>query len=175
MNKVPLLGDIPFLGNAFKRTTKTDTKTELLIFLTPYIVEGTDKLDELTVDQVNRTDIPQQAFPTQKDVSQYLDSTLSLMPGPVRQPLATPAPADKRTVTTRKTHDPEDDHDREAGGSVRRTVMFTANLRRQGRQKPTASARGVIARAPGGRRRILFSQSPGRGGRNDRRGFLDRH
>ena len=103
VNKVPLLGDIPFLGNAFKRTTKTDSKTELLIFLTPYIVEGTDKLDELTVDQVNRTDIPQQAFPTQKDVSQYLDSTLSLMPGPVHQPLPTPAPADKRTVTTRKT------------------------------------------------------------------------
>ncbi len=103
INKVPLLGDIPFVGNAFKRTTKTDNKTELLIFLTPYIVEGTDKLDELTVDQVNRTDIPQQAFPTQKDVSQYLDSTLSLMPGPVRQPLPTPAPADKRTVTTKKT------------------------------------------------------------------------
>ena len=103
INKVPLLGDIPFLGNAFKRTTKTDSKTELLIFMTPYIVEGTDKLDELTVDQVNRTDLPQQAFPTQKDVSQYLDSTLSLMPGPVRQPLPTPAPADKRTVTTRKT------------------------------------------------------------------------
>ena len=103
INKVPLLGDIPFVGNAFKRTTKTDSKTELLIFLTPYIVEGTDKLDELTVDQVNRTDIPQQAFPTQKDVSQYLDSTLSLMPGPVRQPLSTPAPADKRTVTAKKT------------------------------------------------------------------------
>ncbi len=100
VNKVPLLGDIPFVGNAFKRTTKTDHRTELLIFLTPYIVEGTDKLDELTVDQVNRTDLPAQAFPTQKDVSQYLDSTLSLIPGPVRQPVPTPAPADKRTVTT---------------------------------------------------------------------------
>ena len=104
INKVPLLGDIPFVGNAFKRTTKTSEKTELLIFMTPYIVEGTDKLDELTVDQVNRTDIPQNALPTQKDVDQYLDSTLSLMPGPVHQPLPTPAPADKRTVTTtRKT------------------------------------------------------------------------
>ncbi len=103
VSKVPLLGDIPYLGNAFKRTTKTDSKTELLIFLTPYIVEGTDKLDELTVDQINRTDIPAQAFPTQKDVSQYLDSTLSLMPGPVHQPVPTPVPADKKTVTTKKT------------------------------------------------------------------------
>ena len=80
VSKVPLLGDIPFVGNAFKRTTKSDNKTELLIFMTPYIVEGTDKLEELTVDQINRTDLPQQTFSSQKDVDQYLDSTLSLMP-----------------------------------------------------------------------------------------------
>ena len=103
ISKVPLLGDIPFVGNAFKRTTKSTTKTELLIFMTPYIVEGTDRLDELTVDQVNRTDIPQQALPTQKDVSQYLDSSLSLMPQSPAVVVPTPAPADKRTVTTRKT------------------------------------------------------------------------
>jgi type IV pilus assembly protein PilQ len=38
VSKVPLLGDIPFLGNAFKRTTKIEDKTELLIFITPRIV-----------------------------------------------------------------------------------------------------------------------------------------
>ncbi|WP_050476415.1 type IV pilus secretin PilQ [Herbaspirillum rhizosphaerae] len=36
--KVPLLGDIPVLGNLFKNTTRVDDKTELLIFLTPKIV-----------------------------------------------------------------------------------------------------------------------------------------
>lgn len=41
--KVPFLGDIPFLGNAFKKSEKTSTKTELLIFLTPRIV--TPKVD----------------------------------------------------------------------------------------------------------------------------------
>ncbi|MDA0752881.1 MAG: hypothetical protein O2964_19450, partial [Verrucomicrobia bacterium] len=34
--KVPILGDIPILGWAFSRKVKEDTKTELLIFLTPY-------------------------------------------------------------------------------------------------------------------------------------------
>jgi type IV pilus assembly protein PilQ len=37
--KVPLLGDIPFLGYLFKTTAKTDNKTELLIFVTPRIVK----------------------------------------------------------------------------------------------------------------------------------------
>lgn len=37
VSKVPLLGDIPLLGNLFKRTTKSKDKTELLIFLTPHV------------------------------------------------------------------------------------------------------------------------------------------
>ena len=36
--KVPLLGDIPYLGHLFKSTTKTDNKDELLIFVTPRIL-----------------------------------------------------------------------------------------------------------------------------------------
>ena len=104
VNKVPILGDIPLIGNAFKRTTKTDSKTELLIFLTPYIVEGTDKLEELTIDQVNRTDLPAQAFQA-GDVSQYLDSTLSLMPQSkaVVVPGATP-PVEVQTTTKTTRH-----------------------------------------------------------------------
>ncbi|MEI8267716.1 MAG: type IV pilus secretin PilQ [Betaproteobacteria bacterium] len=38
VNKVPLLGDVPYLGNLFKNTARTVTKTELLIFITPKIV-----------------------------------------------------------------------------------------------------------------------------------------
>jgi len=38
VNKVPLLGDVPLLGNLFKNKTRTTAKTELLIFLTPKVV-----------------------------------------------------------------------------------------------------------------------------------------
>ncbi|NWG76511.1 MAG: type IV pilus secretin PilQ, partial [Rubrivivax sp.] len=38
-NKVPLLGDIPVLGYLFKDNYKQDKKTELLIFLTPRILD----------------------------------------------------------------------------------------------------------------------------------------
>lgn len=44
VNKVPFLGDIPFVGQMFRRTVKQDDKTELLIFVTPKIVK-----DALTV------------------------------------------------------------------------------------------------------------------------------
>lgn len=38
INKVPLLGDVPVLGHLFKNKTRTTSKTELLIFLTPKVV-----------------------------------------------------------------------------------------------------------------------------------------
>ena len=38
VNKVPLLGDIPYLGYLFKDKVKLSTRTELLIFITPKIV-----------------------------------------------------------------------------------------------------------------------------------------
>ncbi|MBT9599377.1 MAG: type IV pilus secretin PilQ, partial [Vitreoscilla sp.] len=38
VNKVPFLGDIPYLGNLFKNTSKLSNRTELLIFITPKVV-----------------------------------------------------------------------------------------------------------------------------------------
>jgi len=38
VSKVPVLGDVPYLGNLFKTKTRTANKTELLIFLTPKVV-----------------------------------------------------------------------------------------------------------------------------------------
>ncbi|PZQ11710.1 MAG: type IV pilus secretin PilQ [Rhodanobacter denitrificans] len=43
LTKVPLLGDVPILGNLFRRTGRTDTKAELLIFVTPKILNDSLK------------------------------------------------------------------------------------------------------------------------------------
>lgn len=48
--KVPFLGDVPVLGHLFKQTSKSDDKAELLIFITPYVVE-----DEV-LDVINNGD-----------------------------------------------------------------------------------------------------------------------
>lgn len=39
VTKVPLFGDLPYVGNLFKTTLKQDDKAELLIFVTPKIVK----------------------------------------------------------------------------------------------------------------------------------------
>ena len=38
VSKTPVLGDLPYVGNLFKRTNNEETKTELLIFITPSII-----------------------------------------------------------------------------------------------------------------------------------------
>lgn len=39
VDKVPFFGDLPVVGHAFKRRTKQEDKTELLIFITPKIMD----------------------------------------------------------------------------------------------------------------------------------------
>lgn len=40
VNKVPFFGDLPVIGNLFKERIKKDTKSELLIFITPRIINN---------------------------------------------------------------------------------------------------------------------------------------
>jgi type IV pilus assembly protein PilQ len=40
VDKVPFLGDVPYLGRLFRRDTVRDSKSELLIFLTPRIMNN---------------------------------------------------------------------------------------------------------------------------------------
>lgn len=46
--KVPILGDIPILGNLFRYRSNKRTKTNLLIFLRPRIVRASSDMDEPT-------------------------------------------------------------------------------------------------------------------------------
>ena len=40
VNKVPLLGDIPVIGNLFKSRARKERRRELLIFITPRIMDN---------------------------------------------------------------------------------------------------------------------------------------
>jgi general secretion pathway protein D len=46
--KIPVLGDIPLLGNLFKRVQKAAQGTELVIFLTPFIMPTTSEFAQLS-------------------------------------------------------------------------------------------------------------------------------
>ncbi len=47
-SKVPILGDIPLLGYLFKSSKAKTSKTNLLIFLTPYIIKDSADIEEVT-------------------------------------------------------------------------------------------------------------------------------
>lgn len=49
ITKVPFLGDIPVLGWAFKSTSRTLQKVNLLVFLTPHVVRGADELEHASI------------------------------------------------------------------------------------------------------------------------------
>jgi type IV pilus assembly protein PilQ len=43
LSKVPFLADIPFLGNLFKKKSRSKEKAELLIFVTPKVMKVTQR------------------------------------------------------------------------------------------------------------------------------------
>lgn len=47
-SKTPLLGDIPILGNLFRYETRQHTKTNLMVFIRPYIMYQSDGYQKLT-------------------------------------------------------------------------------------------------------------------------------
>jgi general secretion pathway protein D len=47
-NRVPLVGDIPGLGLLFGNTTKSTTRTELIVLITPHVVQDLDTASEVS-------------------------------------------------------------------------------------------------------------------------------
>jgi len=86
-SKIPLLGDIPYLGNAFKRKTKQNQKTELMIFLTPMVIAAPGQLAGVTAEERGRTTLKPKMIP--KSELDSLIDTLPVKPEAPVQPLST--------------------------------------------------------------------------------------
>ena len=72
-SKIPILGDIPFIGNAFKHSVKTSTKTELIVFLTPHIVNQPTELAGLSArERANSLLMPKEF--TEEELDRFLDT-----------------------------------------------------------------------------------------------------
>jgi general secretion pathway protein D len=74
--KIPFLGDIPLLGNLFKRKLKQDVKTELLIFLTPHIVAEPTQLAGMTAKERHDTQLLPKAF-SEQELNRFLENVPS--------------------------------------------------------------------------------------------------
>ena len=73
-NKVPFLGDIPFIGNIFKESAKSNSKTELLMFLTPHIVQSPGQLGNMSNGETGQTSIIKTTIEEQ-ELNRFLETT----------------------------------------------------------------------------------------------------
>lgn len=95
--KVPLLGDIPVVGNLFKNTNNTRTRTNLMVFIRPTILRDgrsanpvtQQKLDLIRMEEFRKTGRNSLAIDNAIENTIYnpnKSTTLTPMPAPTNQP-----------------------------------------------------------------------------------------
>lgn len=80
VSKIPLLGDIPVIGAAFRRTVKDGRRTELLIFLTPYVVRDPSETALLTDREKAGNSVVPRESSTERELNQFLDKIPAVDP-----------------------------------------------------------------------------------------------
>ena len=70
--KIPLLGDIPILGALFRHTQRDHAKTELVIFLTPHIINTPEEFAAMSTDESGRVQMGRKSF-TEKELDQFFE------------------------------------------------------------------------------------------------------
>lgn len=80
IDKIPLLGDIPFLGKLFRKEVKEVTDTELLIFITPHVLEESpitvreeDKLEKSLEELSEKLSLKEQISLRERAISETLN------------------------------------------------------------------------------------------------------
>jgi len=102
VDKVPLLGDVPYVGSLFRNETRTRKKTNLMVFLRPVVLRDALATDTLTMDRydlmrgvqqeaqpVDRTLLPNQA--PALPATRAGTGTAAAAPQSGTPPVATPA------------------------------------------------------------------------------------
>ncbi|MBB1472425.1 type II secretion system secretin GspD [Luteimonas sp. MC1782] len=98
VDKVPLLGDIPIIGNLFRHKSRASDKTNLMIFIRPTIVRSAREAQAMTApryDYMVRSQGPvagEREAALEALVRDYLRTTPPTMPAPAATPGAMPLP-----------------------------------------------------------------------------------
>ncbi len=91
VQKVPLLGDLPLFGSLFRYKTRSQSKTNLMVFLRPVVLRDGGQADRLTNDRYDYI------LGEQRKVEPVSDGPLPYIPSPSLPPrpatAANPAPA----------------------------------------------------------------------------------
>jgi type II secretion system protein D len=102
--KVPIVGDIPILGLAFRNDQTTTERTELLIILTPHVVRTVEDYRDLSIRERDQAKVLPPEFRTEELMQGLRVDPAELapadQPGVLR---ATPPPVEPAPVTPPKT------------------------------------------------------------------------
>ena len=90
--RVPVLGDLPLLGNLFKNRSRSRKKTNLMVFLRPVVVRDATATDDLSMDRYEMMRAQQRQTPSQPHPLLPVPAPAGLPPWPATGPSATPAP-----------------------------------------------------------------------------------
>jgi general secretion pathway protein D len=88
-DKVPVLGDVPLLGNLFRSESRVRRKTNLLVFLRPVVIRDARSAESLTLDRYEAIRAQQ------KDTQPVPSRVLPVNEAPVLPPLAVPPAVSK--------------------------------------------------------------------------------
>ena len=108
VDKVPLLGDVPYLGELFKSETRSRKKTNLMVFLRPVVLRDGQAVDTFSMD---RYDMMRGTQQTAQPIARALVPVnqtpvlpaIRAVPGPPPAPVPVAAPT---PAPTRQYYDP---------------------------------------------------------------------
>jgi type II secretory pathway component GspD/PulD (secretin) len=88
-SQIPFLGSIPWLGNLFKNKTTTDAKEEVMIFITPFVLNTPEDLSMMSMDEARRAELSAHSF-TARERDMYIDPLAPGTPGSASAEVAQP-------------------------------------------------------------------------------------
>jgi len=94
-SKVPLLGDLPWVGGLFRSESRTKTRTNLMVFLRPVVMRTAEDANKISLDRYDLIRAQQQIGQAVPNVWLPVGQSTVLRPNPVSPlaPAAAPASA----------------------------------------------------------------------------------
>jgi type II secretory pathway component GspD/PulD (secretin) len=103
VQKIPILGDIPLLGNLFRNTVKNKGRTELVVFITPRVVREPGAADEIRSYERSRLQVD-----PLKILETPFHKPLELTPDALRRRRSTPTESENDSIQRGDTKLPEE-------------------------------------------------------------------
>ncbi len=101
-SKVPLLGDIPFLGALFRSENRVRKRTNLMVFLRPIVMRDADSANRFSADRYDQIRGQQQTTQPAPSIVMPINESPVLPPLPgKREPLGPPPPSEGASAPAR--------------------------------------------------------------------------